>query len=556
MNEEQKYIGTMLDERYEILETIGEGGMAIVFRALDHRLNRYVAVKIMREEMAEDEEFRRRFCAESHAVAMLSNPNIVSVYDVSHSDEREYIVMELISGITLKQYMDKKGALDWKEVVHFTKQIARALAHAHERGIIHRDIKPHNIMLLRDGTLKVADFGIAALENEVHENNGQTIGSIHYIAPEQARGLSPDARSDIYSLGVVMYEMLSGHLPYTGNTLAEIAVKHINSKPESLCKQFPTIPQELEEITFKAMNARLEDRYQSAGALLEALDSFTRSAMKQEMPTEPLEEVPVKPVVDYNELTKTSYNIRRKKASRVSFLSGSFGLLIVTLALFVFLWNFWVRDLFSPAERIDLPDFVGKSYDEVVREADPVFDFIITDVYTNDSAPGLIISQKPDPGRSMSIEDDRVAVEISVSRSMTSIQIPDVYNRDYRDAIAVLEKAGFAVEVESSTSDTVAHNYVISTSPAAGESIISGSTVYLNVSSGHQVVYVSMPNLIGLSEEAAINKLESNNLNYAGSEWIDSPLDRGTVVGQNVQIGDSVEEHTKITLQVSLGPNT
>ena len=555
MNEEEKYIGKMLDDRYEILETIGEGGMAIVFRALDHRLNRYVAVKIMREEMAEDEEFRRRFCAESHAVAMLSNPNIVSVYDVSHSDEREYIVMELISGITLKQYMDKKGALDWKEVVHFSKQITRALAHAHERGIIHRDIKPQNIMLLRDGTLKVADFGIAALENEVHENNGQTIGSIHYIAPEQARGKSPDARSDIYSLGVVMYEMLSGKLPYTGSTLAEIAVKHMNASPAPLREQFPAIPQELEKITLKAMNPNLDERYQTANELLEALDSFTRDAMKQELPPETIEEEPVKPVLTYNELTKKSYNLRRKKASRVSFLSGSFGLLLMTLALFVFLWNFWVKDLFSPAERIDLPNFIGSRYDDIVRDADPIFNFIITDVYTNDAAPGVIISQKPDPGRSMSVDKEGVTVEISVSRSMTSIEVPDVSNKDYREAMAQLEKAGFAVEVESSTSDSVAHNYVISTSPAAGESIISGSTIYLNVSSGRQVVYVQMPNLIGLSEEAAINKLESNNLNYAGSEWIESALDRGTVVGQNVQIGENIEEHTRVTLQVSLGSN-
>ena len=553
MNEQEKYIGKMLDDRYEILETIGEGGMAIVFRALDHRLNRYVAVKIMREEMAEDEEFRRRFCAESHAVAMLSNPNIVSVYDVSHSDEREYIVMELISGITLKQYMDKKGALDWKEVVHFTKQITRALSHAHERGIIHRDIKPQNIMLLRDGTLKVADFGIAALENEVYENNGQTIGSIHYIAPEQARGNSPDARSDIYSLGVVMYEMLSGRLPYTGDTLAEIAVKHMNANPEPLHDLFPSIPPELEAITLKAMSANLDERYQTAAELLAALDEFTRSAMKQELPMEPEEETPVKPVVSYGDLTKSSYNIRRKKASRVSFLSGSFGLLIVTVALFVFLWNFWVKDLFSPAERIELPDFIGSRYDDVVRDADPVYNFIITDVYTNDSAPGVIISQKPDPGRSMSIENEGVTVEISVSRSMTSIAVPDVANQEYRDAIATLEKAGFAVEVESSTSDSVAHNYVISTSPSAGEMIISGSTVYLNVSSGAQVVYVQMPNLIGLSEDAAINKLVGNNLNYAGSQWVDSPLDRGTVVGQDIQIGERVEEHSKVTLQVSLG---
>ena len=553
MNEEEKTIGTMLDDRYEILEMIGEGGMAIVFRALDHRLNRYVAVKLMREEMAKDEEFRRRFCAESHAVAMLSNPNIVSVYDVSHSDEREYIVMELISGITLKQYMDKKGALDWKEVVHFTKQITRALAHAHERGIIHRDIKPQNIMLLRDGTLKVADFGIAALENEVYENNGQTIGSIHYIAPEQARGNSPDARSDIYSLGVVMYEMLSGRLPYTGSTLAEIAVKHMNAKPDPLRDAFPSIPEELERITLKAMSADLEQRYQTANELLEDLNEFTRSTMKQELPPEIEEEETPKPVVSYSELTKASYNIRRKKASKVSFLSGSFGLLLVALFLFVFLWNFWVKDLFSPAERVELPNFVGSRYDDVVREADPIYNFVITDVYTNDSAPGLIISQKPDPGRSMSIENEGVTVEISVSRSMTSIEIPDVANHEYREAMAALEKAGFTVEVEAATSDTVAHNYVISTSPAAGEKIISGSTVYLNVSSGPQAQYVQMPNLIGLSEEAAISKLVSNNLNYAGSEWIDSPLDRGTVVGQNITIGESVQEHSKVTLQVSLG---
>lgn len=556
MNEEEKYIGKLLDDRYEILETIGEGGMALVFRALDHRLNRYVAVKIMREEMAKDEEFRRRFCAESHAVAMLSNPNIVSVYDVSHSDEREYIVMELISGITLKQYMDKKGALDWKEVVHFTKQIARALSHAHERGIIHRDIKPQNIMLLRDGTLKVADFGIAALENEVHENNGQTIGSIHYIAPEQARGNSPDARSDIYSLGVVMYEMLSGKLPYTGNTLAEIAVKHMNAKPEPLCANFPSIPAELERITLKAMNADLEERYQTAGELLADLDEFTQSAMKQELPAEPEEETAPKPVVSYSELTKASYNIRRKKASRVSFLSGSFALLLLALFLFVFLWNFWVKDLFSPAERIDLPNFVGSRYDDVVRSADSIFNFVITDVYTNDTEPGVIISQKPDPGRSMSIENDGVTVEISVSRSMTSIEVPDVSGYDYRQAIEILEKKGFSVEVESATSDTVAHNYVISTSPAANEMVISGSLIYLSVSSGPQVLYVEMPNLIGLSEEAAIRKLESNNLSYAGSTWVDSPLDRGTVVGQDVQIGDNVEEHSKVTLQVSLGSNS
>ena len=206
MDYKDKYIGLILDERYEILELIGEGGMAVVFKALDLRLNRNVALKVMREEIMDDEEFCNRFYAESHAVAMLSNPNIVAVYDVSNREDIEYIVMELVEGITLRQYMDRRGALAWREVLHFSGQVARALAHAHERGIVHRDIKPQNIMMLRDGTAKVADFGIAALENERVENEGQAIGSIHYIAPEQAKGQSPDARSDLYSLGVMMYE--------------------------------------------------------------------------------------------------------------------------------------------------------------------------------------------------------------------------------------------------------------------------------------------------------------------------------------------------------------
>ena len=214
-----------------------------------------------------------------------------------------------------------------------------------------------------------------------------------------------------------------------------------------------------------------------------------------------------------------------------------------------------MRDLFSPAERIDLPNFIGSRYDDVVRDADSIYNFIITDVYTNDEEPGIIISQKPDPGRSMSVENDGVTVEISVSRSMTSIEVPDVSGLDYRMAAEQLQKMGFSVEIESATSDSIAHNYVISTSPASGEMVISGSRIYLSVSSGPQVLYVEMPNLIGLSEEAAIKKLESNNLSYAGSTWVISPLDKGTVVGQDVKIGENVEEHSKVTLQVSLGNN-
>ena len=263
-----KYIGKILDDRYEILELIGTGGMANVYKALCHRLNRYDAVKIMRDDTAADECFRKRFRTESQAVAMLSHPNIVSVYDVSHNENIEYIVMELVDGITLKQYMKEHGALPTDEVLNFSIQIARALAHAHSKGIIHRDIKPQNVMLLKDGLIKVADFGIAALQNDIEESSNETVGSVHYIAPEQARGAAADARSDIYSLGIVMYEMMTGRLPYEGKSDVEIAVKHMNT--EAIPPHFivPDIPEELERICLKAMATDINDRYQSAGELL------------------------------------------------------------------------------------------------------------------------------------------------------------------------------------------------------------------------------------------------------------------------------------------------
>lgn len=559
MNENEKYIGKMLDDRYEILECIGEGGMAIVYKAMCHRLNRYVAVKIMRDEMAADEEFRRRFCAESQAVAMLSHPNIVAVYDVSHSDDIEYIVMELIDGITLKQYMDRRGKLSWKETLHFSKQIAKALSHAHERGIIHRDIKPQNIMLLRDGTIKVGDFGIAALENEIDENNGQAIGSIHYIAPEQARGNCPDARSDIYSLGVVMYEMLTGQLPYTGDTLGEIAVKHMNADPVLPHELNSEIPPELEAITLKAMSPKLEDRYQSAKDLLEDLEAITQSQMKADEEEEVVEtEVPgVKPVRSVSELSKEKYKRRRRRASRVSFLSGTLGLLLLAIWLVSFLWNFWLEDVFSPAERIDLPNFVGTEFQAIENNAELMntYSFNVVYVIDTESPSGLVLNQSPEPGRSMMVTPGGIQVELTVSSGASEYVVPDVLNMSYTDAVAAIQNAGFVAEIENATSDSVARNNVISSSPAAGETISSGSTVYLLVSSGTEILYVEVPNLIGSTEDAARAKLESANLSFGGSELVSSDLAVGTVVGQSVDAFSQVEEHTKVYLQISSGPN-
>ena len=556
MDTNDKYIGKMLDDRYEIREIIGEGGMAIVYRALDHRLNRDVAVKIMRDEMAADEEFRRRFCTESHAVAMLSHPNIVAVYDVSHNDNVEYIVMELVDGITLKQYMERKGMVAWKEVVHFTKQISKALAHSHERGIIHRDIKPQNIMLLRDGTIKVGDFGIAALENEVYENNGEAIGSIHYIAPEQARGECPDARSDIYSLGVMMYEMLTGGLPFTGNTLGEIAVQHMNAKPVPPHEKNPEIPLELERITLKAMNAELSERYQSANALLSDLEAFIHTPVTIEGDGADYENPDVKPVRSSTELSRERYKLRRRRSGVVSFMSGTFGLLVLAVALFAFLWNFWLKDVFSPAERIALPNFEGCNYESIINntELNSMYKFNVIYISDDSVEPGIVISQSPAAGRSMMVTPSGIEVNLTVNAGVSLTSVPDVLNTDYRDAMRNLRAAGFNVEIENAASDSYTKDYVIATSPVAGEQLSSGSTVYITVSAGPEIQYVSMPNLVGSTEDSAISRIESSNLSYGGSDRVVSDYEAGTVIDQSISSSESVAEHTKVYLTVSSGP--
>ena len=274
-----RYIGKLLDNRYEILEKIGSGGMADVYKARCHRLNRLVAIKILKEDLSQDAEFRRRFHAESQAVAMLSHPNIVSVYDVSRSDNIDYIVMELIEGITLKQYMEQKGTLNWREALHFSTQICKALEHAHSRGIVHRDIKPHNIMILKDGSVKVADFGIARVSSAQNTLTREALGSVHYISPEQAKGGAGRlAAPDLYSLGVVMYEMLTGRPPYDGDTPVSVAIQHINGHPRRCRRRAQPVhsARGLEQITMHAMTAELSHRYPSATRMLHDLEEFRK----------------------------------------------------------------------------------------------------------------------------------------------------------------------------------------------------------------------------------------------------------------------------------------
>lgn len=556
-----KYIGKILDDRYEILELIGTGGMANVYKALCHRLNRYDAIKIMRDDTAADECFRKRFRTESQAVAMLSHPNIVSVYDVSHNENIEYIVMELVDGITLKQYMKEHGALPTDEVLNFSIQIAKALAHAHSKGIIHRDIKPQNVMLLKDGLIKVADFGIAALQNDIEESTNETVGSVHYIAPEQARGAAADARSDIYSLGIVMYEMMTGRLPYVGKSDVEVAVKHMNTEAVPPRTIVPGIPEELERICLKAMATDITDRYQSAGELLSDLEQFRKqlaeaSALKADVSSQSIETENIE--------VEDAGRRKRKKKSKFALGSGVIAVLILIILVFVFVNGYFIKDLFSTPDKIDVPSFVGRYYEDVINDADyeSQFKFTVTVKVDTEHDYGIIIEQNPKEGESRTLKnkDDRADVELVIS-SGNVIQdeidgekiVPDIVNKEFNEAIQLVKKAGFNYEISEAPSQSITKDYVIYSSPAAGEYANAGSVVTITVSTGPEEELTDVPKLVGLSKTAAIDKIESSKLSVGSIETVDSEYEAGTVIWQSLEAGKSVTAHTKISIQISSG---
>lgn len=557
-NTTDKYIGKILDDRYEIIELIGSGGMANVYKALCHRLNRYDAVKIMRDETAANTELRRRFRAESQAVAMLSHPNIVSVYDVSHSDDVEYIVMELIDGITLKQYLQKKSVLDPSEVLDFTIQTAKALEHAHSKGIIHRDIKPQNIMLLKDGMIKVADFGIASLENTIEENNGETVGSVHYIAPEQARGEAPDARSDIYSLGIVMYEMLTGKLPYVGNSDVEVAVKHMNTDPVTPRDIVPSIPEELERICLKAMNSNIDERYQSASEMLADLEEYKSQSLAAHV-LEDSEAV----LIDSEEPPRRRAK-RSRRSKKIALSSGILAVLLFVIIGFVFLNGYFLKDLFSDPVKVKVDNFVGRYYEDVINDKDykKIYDFKVTFKVDLEHEYGIILSQDPESGRSKTVSDkgSKIVVELvcaaeTVDDQKRLLKVPNIVNHEREEAISMVQDAGFTYTLEQAPSDSITKGYVISTDPVAGAAADEGSEIKIIISTGPETVMTKVPQLKGLSKESAIAKIESSNLSIGNISTAESDLVDGTVIDQNIAAGTEIEEHTKISITVSSGPS-
>ncbi len=557
-NTTDKYIGKILDDRYEIIELIGSGGMANVYKALCHRLNRYDAVKIMRDETAANTELRRRFRAESQAVAMFSHPNIVSVYDVSHSDDVEYIVMELIDGITLKQYLQKKSVLDPSEVLDFTIQTAKALEHAHSKGIIHRDIKPQNIMLLKDGMIKVADFGIASLENTIEENNGETVGSVHYIAPEQARGEAPDARSDIYSLGIVMYEMLTGKLPYVGNSDVEVAVKHMNTDPVTPRDIVPSIPEELERICLKAMNSNIDERYQSASEMLADLEEYKSQSLAAHV-LEDSEAV----LIDSEEPPRRRAK-RSRRSKKIALSSGILAVLLFIIIGFVFLNGYFLKDLFSDPVKVKVDNFVGRYYEDVINDKDykKIYDFKVTFKVDLEHEYGIILSQDPESGRSKTVSDkgSKIVVELvcaaeTVDDQKRLLKVPNIVNHEREEAISMVQDAGFTYTLEQAPSDSITKGYVISTDPVAGAAADEGSEIKIIISTGPETVMTKVPQLKGLSKESAIAKIESSNLSIGSISTAESDLVAGTVIDQNIAAGTEIEEHTKISITVSSGPS-
>ena len=579
-----QYIGKMLDNRYEILERIGTGGMAVVYKAKCHRLNRLVAIKILKSDLAQNEEFRRRFNAESQAVAQLSHPNIVSVYDVSRGGDTEYIVMELIDGITLKQYMEKRGQLNWRESLHFITQIMRGLSHAHSRGIIHRDIKPQNIMVLRDGSVKVADFGIACLADSAQTMTQEALGSVHYISPEQARGDRPDARSDIYSSGVVLYEMLTGRLPFEGESAVSVAIQHLSSIPLAPREINPDIPEQLELICMKAMAPDLEHRYQSADAMIADLEAFRKNPdveMKFDLSDLRPEETdePTRPIRTVSGHTVTvpvrtaeKSHVRRSEDDDESPASGGkrtvlIGAVVIAALTVVFLLFKSILGSFSaPAvDQYQVPNVLGMTIEEAENDPRVKGIFEIEKAGSGSSeeyAEGQIMKQSPDSDETR--KGSQLVIQVWVSAGEETGEMPKLENKSEQDARILLEKLNKqynldltveAPEDQQRFSDEITAGYVIETKPAEGETLRKGDTVTLIISKGPETTPVTVPKFVGLNIEETLAQLSSYGLTCTASdvEVVDSDKPGGQIVWQSLEPTSKVDEWTTIKFQVSAG---
>ena len=558
-------IGRMLDNRYELLELIGSGGMAMVYKAKCHRLNRLVAVKVLKSDFASDADFRRRFYDESQAIAMLSHPNIVSVYDVSRSSP-EYIVMELIDGITLKQYMERRGRLNWRESLHFITQIMKGLSHAHSRGIVHRDIKPQNIMVLRDGSVKVADFGIACLANSANTLTQEALGSVHYMSGDRI-----DARSDIYSAGVVLYEMLTGRLPFEGDSAVSVAIQHLSSVPLSPREINPDVPEALELICMKAMASELEKRYASADEMLADLEEFRKNPevdldftiedLHRETVDEPTQYIPAVHAVSNRaqpvpEEEDDDDFPRKKDLRRVFAIAAS---AVVAVAIIVLLWRAIFSDLFDgeqkPTEYV-VPHLVGMTIDEANENENVKGIFVIEQIGQRASskyAEGQIIEQSPEKGK---IVKGNRTISVFVSSGAKTEKMPNLINREYRDAALQLTNLDLDLIVSDPVEEysSITKGYVIRTIPEYGETLNIGDTVTLVVSKGEEPKPVTVLSFIGIDIEIVRQQATQSGLVVGEVTTRASNQPYGTVIEQSISDGTSVDTGTTINFVISEGP--
>lgn len=568
-----KYIGKRLDGRYEIHELLGVGGMAYVYKAYDNIEKRWVAIKILKEELAGNSDFLRRFRNESKAIAVLSHPNIVKVYDVSFGDRIQYIVMEYIDGITLKQYIEQQGEIKWREALYFTVQILRALQHAHEKGIIHRDIKPQNIMLLEDGTIKVTDFGIARFSQaETQTMTDKAIGSVHYIAPEQARGGYINDKADIYSVGVMLYEMLTGQLPFVADNAVSVAIMQMQAEPTPPSRINPSIPKGLEEITMHAMEKNPAQRFPSAADMLEDVERFRRNPEIVFHYGEQVDRAYAGTSADiYGNVQQNAapqkYNdnyeyeeeyVRSKNGARASNIIKGIVAAVIVVALVVggiFGWRYLQNLTTSTnktSDEIVLPNFVGRIYASDIEGNSEYADLTFEITYGNvpSKQPGEVLRQTPAAG--MTVKKGKT-VSLTVNGEAEQVVVEDVKGYKQQDAYDALKALNLSPKIQAVADDDTAVGYVVKTDPAAGSTVSTGTTVTIYVSSGPSTESAVIPNIVGYQYSAAKEELEAAGFVVTAEYDDESDKDENTVLSVSPKEGEKAKKGSVVTVTVSSG---
>lgn len=554
------YVGKRLDGRYEVQEIIGVGGMSVVYKAYDNVDDRIVAIKILKDEFLNNEEFKRRFKNESKAIALLSHENIVRVYDVNFGEKLQYIVMEYIDGITLKEYINKQNSITWNDAVYFMTQILRAVQHAHDKGIVHRDIKPQNIILLPNGTLKVTDFGIARFSrSETKTLTEQAIGSVHYIAPEQAKGEQTDERADIYSMGVVLYEMLAGKVPFDSENAVSVALMQVQASAEKLTQINPNIPKGLEQICVHSMQKNPDDRYQSATEMLLDIEEIIKNpntvfnyASNTETQTK---SVPTVTDDRYNEEYDEAVDYEAERKHKKKMIAAVTIGVIVLIAAVVGVIYMFTSGINTKTHTLE--NFVGYSYDELQNSKDYKYEFVAEYQKTDEKEPGIILSQSPEAGSKIT---EGSTVTLVVAASEKDITMPNVYGLTLEMAEQTLKQSELSIfKAMKINSDTVEEGKVIYTDPKANSIVSGDQEITIYVSDGPStttIEKIKIPDVIGLTKSGAREFLTKYGFTNVEFKTQDSTYPKDVVISQSPSVGSSAKATDKITVIVSTGVTT